>query len=76
MVRRVRYSSSYLRRQYKKTKTINTILVAIVIAMAIFIVHEIRNDDDVWNEGFTSCIEENNLYNRYPAYHGDNIWTN
>lgn len=59
---RTRY---YLMKQNEKLKTIVIVLCVIIAAMGIFIVHEIRNDDDMWNEGFTSCIEENNLYERY-----------
>lgn len=70
------YSRVYLKRQNKKLKTINIILTLVIVAMGLIILHEVRNDDEVWNEGFTSCIEENNLYNKYPTYEGDGRWAN
>ena len=68
---RSRYS---LVQENRRLRRSNIILTIIVVAFGIIILHETHNDDDVWNEGFTSCVEENNLYNRYPDYKGDGQW--
>lgn len=68
---RSRYS---ITQENKKLKRWNIILTLLVGAFGLIILYEVHNDDNVWNEGFTSCVEENNLYNRYPDYKGDGQW--
>lgn len=67
---------SELKRENKKLRVCIYVMLAIIIWLLYIIYINAKQEPEIWNEGFNSCIEENNLYGRYPNYKGDNRWVN
>ena len=73
---------------YKENARLRKVVVVLgafaltmVIVVAWLVSNEIDNRiknayDFGYSRGFDSCIEENNLYDRYPSYKGDGQWEN
>lgn len=69
----------------RRQKKIAFVMVIVIVIETIMIIKNVSNEIDTrienaynfgYEKGFDACIEENNLYNNYPKYMGDEKWEN